>query len=68
MVKNRSRSYCNFILIKDELIIPQDRYISRPSLSDSIVNLIIASSKDIAIDNDFDEMIWDLLGEFPLHG
>ena len=68
MVTTRSRSYCNFILIKDEFIIPQDRYISRPSLSDSIVNLIIASSKDIAIDNDFDEMIWDLLGEFRIHG
>ena len=67
MITTQSRSYCNLILIKDELIIPQDRYISRPSISDSIVNLIIASSKDIAIDNDFDEMIWDLLGEFRIH-
>ena len=68
MITTRSRSYCNFILIKDELIIPQDRYSRLPLQGDIIVNLIIASSKDIAIDNDFDEMIWDLLGEFPLHG
>ena len=68
MITTRSRSYCNFILIKDELIIPQDRYSRLPLQGDIIVNLIIASSKDIAIDNDFDEMIWDLLGEFRIHG
>ena len=66
MVKTRSRSYCNFIIIKNESLFPHERFINRPSPGDNIVDSIIALGKEIAADNDFNKLIFGLLGEPPL--
>jgi len=68
MVKTRSRSYCKFIVLTNELLLPHEGLIRRSNLGDKIVNSIITSGMGISIDDTFDEMIWDLLGEFRIHG
>ena len=68
MVKTRSRSNYNFIVLKNESLLLHERSISRPSLKDQNVDSIIASSKGIFAENDFDELISGLLGEFTLCG
>jgi len=66
MVQNRSRIYSTYILILDKSLLFHERFISRRSLGVEIADSIIASNKGIAIDDAYDEMISELLDEFPI--
>ena len=68
MVRTRSRNYSTYILLLDKSLLFHDRFISRRSLGEKITYLIIASKKGIYIDAAYDEMISELLDEFPIRG
>ena len=66
MILTRQRGYYNFIMIKDTSLLPHERLISLSSVGGRIFDSIINSSKGLAVDYEFDEMVESLLGEFPL--
>ena len=68
MVPIRSRIYSKFILLSDTSLLFHERFIRCRSLGEIIADSIIASNKGIAIDPAYDEMIIDLLDEFPIPG
>ena len=68
MVRTRSRIYSTYILLLDKSLLFHERFISRRSLDEKITDSIIASNKDISIDPAYDEMISELLDEFPIRG
>ena len=68
MVRTRSRIYSKFILLLDKSLLFHERFISRRSLGETIADSIIASNKGISINAAYDEMISELLDEFPIRG
>ena len=68
MVRTRSRIYSTYILLLDKSLLSYERFISRRSLGGRIADSIIASNKGIYIDADYDEMISELLDDFPILG
>ena len=68
MVRTRSRIYSTYILLLDKSLLFHERFISRKSLGGEMDDSIIASNTGIAIDAAYDEMISELLDEFPIFG
>ena len=68
MIRTRSRIYSTYIIFLDKLLLFHERFISRRSLGKEIDDSIIASNKGIAIDAAYDEIISELLDEFPILG
>ena len=66
MVRTKSRIYSTYILPLDRSLLFHERFISRKSLARNTAHSIIASNKGISIDVDCDEMISELLDEFPI--
>ena len=66
MVQTRSRIYSTYILLLDESLLFHERFVSRRSLSGNIADSIIAKHKSIAVDAAYDEMISELIDEFPI--
>ena len=68
MVRTRSQIYSTYSLLSDKSLLFHERCISRRSLGGEITYLIIASNIGIAIDAAYDEIISELLDEFPILG
>ena len=68
MVRTRSRIYSTYIIILDKSLLIHERFVIRRSLGEKIADSIISSNKGIAIDAAYDEMISELLNEFPILG
>ena len=68
MVRTRSRIYSTYILLLDEALLFHERFVSRRSLGENNADSIIASNNGISIDADYDEMISELLDDFPILG
>ena len=68
MVRTRSSIYSTYILLLHKSLVFHEKFISRRSLSGKITDSIIASNKGISIDAAYDEMISELLDEFPIRG
>ena len=68
MVRTRSRIYSKFILLSDTSLLIHERFIRRKGLDEEIKHSITASYKGISIDAVYDEMISELLDEFPILG
>ena len=68
MVRTRSRIYSIYILLLDKSLLFHERFISRRSLGEKVADSIIASNKGIYIDAAYDEMISELLDDFPILG
>ena len=68
MVRTRSRIYSTYILLLDEALLIHERFVSRRSLGENNADSIIASNNGISIDADYDEMISELLDDFPILG
>ena len=68
MVRTRSRIYSTYILLLDEALLFHERFVSRRSLGENNADSIIASNNGISIDTDYDEMISELLDDFPILG
>ena len=68
MVRTRSLIYSIYILLLDKSLLFHERFISRRSLGVEISDSTIASNKGIAIDAAYDEMVSELLDEFPILG
>ena len=68
MAQTRSRIYSKFILLSDTSPLIHERFISRKGLGEEITYSIIASNKGIYIDPAYNEMIRELLDEFPILG
>ena len=66
MVRTRSRIYSTYIIILDKSLLIHERFVIRRSLGEKIADSIISSNKGIAIDAAYDEMISELLNEFPI--
>ena len=49
-------------------LLPHERFISLSSLGGKLFDSIIKSDKGLAVDFEFDEMVENLLDEFPLRG
>ena len=68
MVRARSRIYSTYILLLDNSLLFHERFISRRSLGDIITHSIIASKKGMYIDPAYDEIISEMLDDFPIRG
>ena len=68
MARTRSRIYSKFILLSDTSLLIHERFISRKGLGEENTYSIIVSNKGISIDPAYDEMISELLDEFPILG
>ena len=68
MAQTRSRIYSTYILLLDTSLLFHERFVSHRSLGGEIADSIISSNKGIAIDAAYDEMISELLDEFPILG
>ena len=68
MVRTKSRIYSTYILPLDRSLLFHERFISRRSLAGNTSDSIIASNKGISIDATYDEMISEMLDEFPIRG
>ena len=67
MVRTRSRIYSTYILLLDKSLLIHERFISRRSLAGYTADSIIAKNKGIAaVDAAYDEMISELIEEFPV--
>ena len=68
MARTRSRIFSTFILLSDTSLLIHERFISRKGLGETIVYSIIKCKTGISIDPTYDEMIRELLDEFPILG
>ena len=66
MARTRSKFFSKYILLTDTSLLIQERFISRKGLGEAITYSIIASKTGISIDPAYDEMISELLDEFPI--
>ena len=66
MVRTRSRIYSTYILLLDKSLLFHERFVSRSSLGLNIADSTIAKNEGIAVDADYDEMISELIDEFPI--
>ena len=67
MVRTRSCIYSTYILLLNKSLLFHERFVSRSSLGFlNIADSTIAKNEGIAVDADYDEMIRELIDEFPI--
>ena len=68
MARTRSKKFSKYILLTDTSLRIQERFISRKGLGETMSYSIIKCKTGISIDPAYDEMIRELLDEFPILG
>ena len=68
MARTRSKIFSKYILLTDTSLKIQERFVSRNGIGETLAYAIIFGRTGIYIDPAYDEMISELLDEFPLLG
>ena len=68
MARPRSNIFSKYIFLRDTSLKIQERFVSRKGIGETLAYAIIFGKTGISIDPAYDEMISELLDEFPLLG
>ena len=68
MARPRSNIFSKYLFLIDTSLSVQERFVSRKGIDEAIAYSVIATKRGISIDPAYDEIISELLDEFPLLG
>ena len=68
MARPRSNIFSKYLFLRDTSLLIQERFVSRKGIGETLAYAIIFGRTDISIDPAYDEIISELLDEFPLLG
>ena len=66
MARPRSNIFSKYIFLRDTSLKIQERFVSRKGIGETLAYAIIFGKTGISIDPAYDEMISELLDEFPI--